>query len=576
MQIAPPSVIEKIRSAFREPFEKFQFPTKTLNGSRYALLTVAEDVLRLMFHTNADSWAIPSQVDERHGFVMTLDRCKYDLRQALLLAEQRFSHTEETENIWFGDDECQYSKLFNFIFEIAASQGKISRLLAAVHGDLETLVSSNRKTNSHHSLSNMRDLQYMAFDQYLGAKSQNFAPMPLLANFFLKEGFDHVETEGIYYRGPALKKLIDSVKVRRKRVTYQFVNSRALSLKEFFEHPLELIPENWEFSFGSATLLNSIYISLYTVCLYHVVAVYHGASTKGLRGGGFNDALLVLQKDELIRRLKIISGLPREKVKEICDFLTYGYKTTNPDLALQPLVEMSNQSYAIPCIHLLSSEYERNSLSLQARIDPKRFDRQCRYFEQVMFDDIKKACGDKYRIFTDVSILGEQIDALIFDECGSVLVCEFKWSLRPGDTREVVNRKRAFEKGVSQVERKIDVMNRRRSEINNRNLPDLTDTQFLGAVLTEGYWGHLNPMHEVFPICPLRIATRILNMADTVKNVHKILSGYDWLPRPEIDFAPVYQTLIWKDFNVTQAGLDIKNFGYLTDSLPKYVSEALR
>lgn len=576
MQIASPSAIEKIRSAYREPFENFQFPTKTLNGSRYALLTVAEDVLRLMFHTSADSWAIPSQVDERHGFVMTLDRCKYDLRQALLLAEQRFSRTDQTENIWFGDDECQYSALFEFIFEISASQGKISRLLAAVHGNLETLVSNNGKTNSYHSLSNMRDLQYMAFDQYLGPKNQNFAPLPLLAQFFLEEGFEHDETEGIYYRGPALKKLIDSVKVRNKKVTYQFVNSRALSLKEFFEHPLELIQDNWEFSFGSATLLNSIYISLYTVCLYHVIAVYHGASTKGLLGGGFNDALLVIKKNELFRRLGIISGLPSEKVREICDFLTYGNKTTNPDLALQPLVEISEQNYAIPCIHLLSSEYERNSLSLQARVDPKRFDRQCKYFEQVMFEDIKKYCSHKYKIFTDVSILGEQIDALIFDATGSALVCEFKWSLQPGDTREVVNRKRAFDKGVTQIQRKIEVMNRRRAEINNRNLPDLTGTQFFGAVLTEGYWGHLNPMHEVFPICPLRIATRILNMADTVKNVHKILSGYDWLPRPGIDFTPIYQTLIWKDFNVTQAGLDIRNFRYLTDSLPKYVSEALK
>ena len=63
---------------------------------------------------------------------------------------------------------------------------------------------------------------------------------------------------------------------------------------------------------------------------------------------GYLDSIYVLDCNELVRRVIRYSGLPKEKVGSIFDDLTYGNGgIEHPDPALQPLIKLSSESYAI-------------------------------------------------------------------------------------------------------------------------------------------------------------------------------------------------------------------------------------
>ena len=92
---------------------------------------------------------------------------------------------------------------------------------------------------------------------------------------------------------------------------------------------------------------------------------------------GYLDCIYVPTCNELLRRVVRYSGVLDEKVLSILDDLTYGNRgIEHPDPALQPLIKLNSNQYAIMPSLWMSLSPERNLTVLLNKLDSeKRFTR---------------------------------------------------------------------------------------------------------------------------------------------------------------------------------------------------------
>jgi len=182
--------------------------------------------------------------------------------------------------------------------------------------------------------------------------------------------------------------IADSVRISERRVIYEYLPHMAVRLaSEMSQHNL-LIPEGWHFPWGGRYETTLLINALCVRCMYHWIAVHFGASLKGLKGGGEASLLYVTSLPALLRDLQIMCSLEESVIREFVRYLTYGYGMQTPDPALQPIIAVGNGRIAIPCMLFLSSNYERNLLTLQARIDPDSFNTLSELFEEQMVTNL--------------------------------------------------------------------------------------------------------------------------------------------------------------------------------------------
>lgn len=248
-----------------------------------------------------------------------------------------------------------------------------------------------------------------------------------------------------------------------------------------------------------------------------------------------------------------MTGLPIETIKAIFDYLTYGNRSRTPDPALQPIISLGADKITIPPILLLSSNYPRNLLALHARISPDSFDRQSYLFEREMINRVKQIVQAAYPLSRFNTYLpgprsvGE-VDMLAIDETSkTILIGELRWLLTPGDSREVINRKKVCSEKVEQLRRKAEAANNVLSEILNSlalQNPDfeLGQWSILGIVILDGFIAATNERQRF----PLVLIDQFLMAAaefKSLKLLHYFFSCSDWLPQKDVHFSTAEVTV---------------------------------
>lgn len=350
-----------------------------------------------------------------------------------------------------------------------------------------------------------------------------------------------------------LEAIAASTVVQAELVNYRYRQGLAVALSQAMRQEPPLIPQDWVFPWsdlkGTRLLLNALLIR----CTYHMVAVHFGALGHGLRGGGVSSLVLVLTVNELVDDLELLSSVPRSHIQKFVHALSWGRATTNPDPALQPFIPLGNGNLAVPCIHVMTSDQERNLLSLQARIDSASFNSQSWRFERDMVASLAaQRLVDSVQLLTNVRLQVEQteeeIDAVLVDKVArQLLMCELRWMLPPGDPREVQNRKSEALKKVDQLARKVELIIRDPSTAAAQLLgPDNGasegDWTVTGVVLIAGYGGTRSPS-ERFPIIPVTLFERALSRAGSLAELSAWCLGLKWLPVEGKHFKLMSMTL---------------------------------
>lgn len=223
------------------------------------------------------------------------------------------------------------------------------------------------------------------------------------------------------------------------------------------------LPEDWKFPRYTVGQFAQVARVLYVLSLIHFHARMTAAG-RGCYGLGISRALMVMEKNELVRRVRRYSGISEAAVIGIIEDLTYGGRNQiNPDPALQPIVALSPSKLAIPPNLLMYSSMERNLAVLQNRIPDGRdvYSMLSNQKEDISRSSIIANLSNMGFRFWHGHIpqwnLASEIDlAIISDTAKRCLILELKSLIAPADPREILDRADDIRKGVAQIRDRIE------------------------------------------------------------------------------------------------------------------------
>lgn len=216
------------------------------------------------------------------------------------------------------------------------------------------------------------------------------------------------------------------------------------------------LPDEWEtseFKFGEfKKVFTAIQALLYGRFIARTVL-----AKEGMEGLGYDSVIWVLTFDELLARLERYVSISSKTIKCILNVLTFGNEDIRePDIAIQPLVDLKNGFIALSPFVWMNSDAERNLCVLLNRIprEQKIYSILTNKKEKILFEEIKKYVIDLgYDIaYGNLSIGDPDLDIAIIDRKSNACLCmELKWFIEPSEIREVSQKLEELKKGVLQA-----------------------------------------------------------------------------------------------------------------------------
>jgi hypothetical protein len=434
------ALLAEIESAVDRSYQQVPLPHSNRTLATWYFLTVLEDAQR---------WALALTHESQGALIdLQIDRFKYSAKFALARVRA----------------ECK--DVSQVTLPVKVPRNRYIAAAELLHAGVQFMSSTQLCSAAHAGTVHFREA---GPDIELVVDWKHHDP-----RYTVLEMIGHNNTDGIdhaalmyrwFHREETLPPVVSMIASRTRlvgvQIQYVYEGGLAYGLSLEMTQPPVHVPSDWKFPWGGQHLTTVLINALCIRCMYHWVAVHFGAESHRLEGGGDASMLLVLSKRQLVDDLTQMSSQPETVIRSFIQYLTYGYEMKTPDVALQPLVPLSNGNIAIPCMLILSSNQSRNVLSLQARIEEKAFNSMSKLFECEMVQSILGQVRQLWphaRANVEFELRGktEEIDLLVADiEHRVLLVCELRWMLQPGDPREVQNRKKVCHEKVEQLYKKV-------------------------------------------------------------------------------------------------------------------------
>ena len=328
-----------------------------------------------------------------------------------------------------------------------------------------------------------------------------------------------------------------SVKVKGDRFSYK-LNPRMVSdtikvLRLGFDVMFSL-PSEWLFSRYSLGEFRKVFEAI-SAMAYIRAMVRKMVAAQGCDNGGYADSVYVPTCGELLRRIARYSGLSEAKVRSIFDDLSYGNRgILHLDLALQPLIKLNSEHYAImPHLWLLLAPERNltvlfNKLPSEKKIYAKLVDEK----EELMRERFTTCLSAKGFRFIRGNVLGlPDIDlAIIRDSEKACLLLEFKWFIGPAEIREIIEKSKEIEKGICQV------LQLKQAFANNHKplLEKLkTDSSYSleGVVVSENWIGHAKVQSPEIPVIQADHLIARLKATENLQSTMEWLQDRKYLPK---------------------------------------------
>lgn len=504
-------------------FEAFQVPHPNFYVSAWYLLTASEDAQRNWFHSDLDVRLVMALVDKE----------KFSLRSCLALARRKCRDRTQMplpERV-IPQLYVRAREMMNAGTEYAV----VAQVCGSVYAGAATVNFDGKVVDVTVNPAQI-DPRYGALELMRQSAASDFVPA-LFVKFWVWVRYEDT-------RPDVLNSIAASIQVKNRRVHYTFEPLLSLRLVNELEQVDVIIPKGWQFPWGgrheTILLMNALGIRL----MYHVCAVHFGSVEHGLAGGAEHDLVLCQTEDEWVQDILENSSLEHEQIRIFVRFLTYGNGVSSPDQALQPFVPLGRGLLAVPALAYLSSNVDRNLLTLQARVASRAFDEQSNLFEVEMTRNLEEIFRNKWthvacsRTFT-LAAFREELDLLVCEpETKTLLVMELRWILSPADPREVQSKKAACQGKVPQVQRKRDAV--------RANLSQLLSTAFGiqaqddgwqvdAMVVIEGFGG-APTIDATVPIIPEWVLAEGVQHACTLRELVAWSLSASWLPIDGRDF----------------------------------------
>lgn len=215
------------------------------------------------------------------------------------------------------------------------------------------------------------------------------------------------------------------------------------------------LPSEWQFSRYALNDFRKVFVAIVALALIRLTA-RKIAIAGGCGSLGYVDSIYMPTCGELLRRVVRYSGVSESKVQSIFDDLTYGNRDiSNLDPALQPLIKLNSEVYAIMPHLWICSASERNLTVLLNRLpaDKEIYSKLVGEKETLMRKRLTTCLSTKSFRFVDSRMpnLPDVDLAIIDDSEKTCLLLELKWFIDPAEPREIIEKSEEIRKGISQV-----------------------------------------------------------------------------------------------------------------------------
>ena len=336
-----------------------------------------------------------------------------------------------------------------------------------------------------------------------------------------------------------------SLRVKDDRFRYKLspkiVSDMITYLKPLFDM-MFLLPNEWKFSRYTLGDFRKVFEAICAMANIHWQARMM-AVVQGCDNIGSLDSIYVLDCNELVRRVIRYSGLPKEKVESVFDDLTYGNGgIKHPDPALQPLIKLNSESYAIVPSIWICSAAERNLTALLNKLPSEKeiYRKLVSEKEDLMRERFKIDLSNKgFRFISGRVTNLPDIDLAIVNDSEKVcLLLELKWFIAPTVARERIEKSEEIQKGIRQSFKfKQAFANSQRQLLDKLRI----DSSYLleGIVVSQNWIGYANVQSSEVPVIQSDHLIMKLKETETLRSTIEWLKDRKYLPKEGEHFKKI-------------------------------------
>lgn len=311
------------------------------------------------------------------------------------------------------------------------------------------------------------------------------------------------------------------------------------------------LPDNWCFKGISPKEITAFHACLTGLAWAHLMAFQ---SQYQIYGDAILGEVLMLRGEKnLAGQISRISNVAKEKVFRLLELITYRSSDKKPDVAVTPLLRISSGHYLISPSLILTSNLTRNLLAHLARNYKDDFDRASSCFEGDMVERFKNVVKSKYRYITRIDLGVSDIDVALIDEKNhQVMICEFKWTIPPAETFEVLGKLEKESKAREQLGKIKAYFDQDRSEA--ENLFKVDNAEIFLVIVFENYVGRDESFDPSFPTVNYRIFCDLILKKQSLAEAYNEISQRSYLPVSGRDCEIICQELSFHEYKIIWQG----------------------
>ena len=297
------------------------------------------------------------------------------------------------------------------------------------------------------------------------------------------------------------------------------------AMRAIFDSAFSL-PSEWQFSRYSLNDFRKVFEAIRALALIRLTA-RKIAIDWGCGSRGYADSIYVPTCGELLRRVVRYSGVSESKVQSIFDDLSYGNRDiSNLDPALQPLIKLNSEFYAIMPQLWICSAPERNLTVLLNRLPSEKeiYSKLVGEKETLMRKRLTTCLAAKSFRFVDgrVPKLPDVDLAIIDDSEKTCLLLELKWFIDPAEPREIIEKSKEIRKGISQMRQLQNAFADNHQPLLKKLNID-SNYRIAGVVVSQNWIGHAKAQSDEIPVI------RADHLIAKLKNTKDLESVIEWL-----------------------------------------------
>jgi hypothetical protein len=315
---------------------------------------------------------------------------------------------------------------------------------------------------------------------------------------------------------------------------------RLFEFCEKLTEPIHNLPDDWEFTHFTIGQFRLVFKTIQAMLIGWFVARVIYASN-GMKGLGYRSAVWVVSKSELKNRLRSYTGLVENAVNTILRYITFGSEDIRePDIAIQPLIDLYNGTYALSPFVWQFTDVERNFCVLMNMIDSERriYSKLVNEKELLLRNemiDVAKSLGWEHKF----GMLKDSTDIDLAFISGDERVClsiELKWFIEPAEIREAIDRSKELTKGVVQAKRVNRLFKTNDEELVKQILEIDSDYDFQVVVGSKNWIGNFDVQDVEIPIVKTGHLLKKIRESSSLTETVRWLRNRDYLPAKNEDF----------------------------------------